>query len=69
MPAARLPSELRLLGYNGQVARKLTLVSVVGIAAFYLVAAPAASADAVHHMGTLVAHAAHQIAKFLRALG
>jgi len=51
------------------MARKLTLVSVVGVAAFYLVIAPAAAADAVNHMGGFVAHAAHQIAKFLKALG
>jgi hypothetical protein len=51
------------------MARKLTLVSVVGIAAFYLVVAPAAAADAVNNMGTFVAHAGHQIAKFLRAIG
>ena len=51
------------------MARKLTLVSVVGVAAFYLVMAPAAAADTVNHMGTFVAHAGHQIARFLRALG
>jgi hypothetical protein len=51
------------------MARKFTLVGVAGIAAFYLVVAPAAAADAVTHTGTFVAHAAHQIATFLRALG
>jgi len=54
---------------EGEMTRKLTLVSVVGVAAFYLVIAPAAAADTVNHMGTFVAHAVHQIAKFLRALG
>lgn len=67
--AARLPPELGLLGYNGMMARKLTLVSVAGIAAFYLVVAPAAAADVVKHTGTFVQHAGHQIATFLRALG
>ena len=51
------------------MARKLTLVGVAGIAAFYLVVAPAAAADAVTHTGNFVAHAGHQIATFLRALG
>ena len=51
------------------MARKLTLLSVAGVAAFYLVVAPAAAADAVKHMGTFVEHAGHQVATFLKALG
>lgn len=51
------------------MARKLTFLSVAGIAAFYLVVAPAHAADAVKQTGTVVAHAGHQIATFLRALG
>lgn len=48
--------------------RKLALVGVVAIAAFYLIAAPAQAAGAVRHTGTLVQHTGHQLAKFLRAL-
>ena len=51
------------------MARKLTLLSVAGVAAFYLVAAPATAAGAVKHTGTFMQHAAHQVATFLRALG
>lgn len=51
------------------MARKLTLLSVVGVAAFYLVIAPTSAAKTVTHTGSLVAHAGHQVATFLKALG
>jgi hypothetical protein len=51
------------------MARKLTALSVVGVAVFYLVVAPAAAADAINGMGGFVAHAGHQIATFLKRLG
>ena len=49
--------------------RKLSLVGVVAIAAFYLIAAPRDAAGAVRDTGSLVQHAGHQIATFLKALG
>ena len=51
------------------MARKLILMGLVGVAAFYLLAAPKSAANAVTHSGSLVRHTGHQIATFLRALG
>lgn len=51
------------------MARKLTLLGVAAIAAFYLIVSPATAANAVKHTGLAMQHAAHQVATFLRALG
>lgn len=51
------------------MARKLTMLSVVGVALFYLVISPTGAASAVTHTGNFVAHAGHQVATFLKALG
>jgi predicted small secreted protein len=72
---------LWLLGYNGHVvakcptrrspfmARKVTVLGIAAIAAFYLIVAPTAAANTVKHSGSLVQEAGHRIATFLRALG
>lgn len=51
------------------MARKLTLVGVAAIAAFYLIVSPTAAAGAVRHTGTLLQHFGHQVATFLKAIG
>ena len=49
--------------------RKLLLLGVAGIAAFYLIVTPAGAAKTVRHTGTFMQHTGHQVAKFLKALG
>jgi predicted small secreted protein len=51
------------------MARKVTVLGIAAIAAFYLIVAPTAAANTVKHSGSLVQEAGHRIATFLRALG